>query len=272
MHLHEVDVDEEGLVGLRGRLKELQRRLLDIAVEEGNADDACLPVDHRRVDIFAIDLELLMRRLPRLGGQRALRHLVEHGAQVLRHVGEPFLVAIGVCVEMIEKGVFHLVIALRIGQRVIGLAKMPFAGEIGLVAALLQHGRQRPFRLRQAAALTLEGHGRQSAAVGDAPRLHCGAAGRAARLRVEGEEGQAFAGQPVDVRRRHAATFAAAVRTKIAIAGVVRNDQQDVRLLARRTDARLREGDAQRRQRSRNQRDCGHSEFSGLHHALPLFQ
>jgi len=102
---------------------------------------------------------------------------------------------------MIEKGVFHLVIALRIGQRVIGLAKMPFAGEIGLVAPFFSTDAA---SIPPSASRRLTWKARSSIrCVGMRPSaLRRG--GRAARLRVEGEEGQAFAGQPVDVRRRHA--------------------------------------------------------------------
>ena len=109
-----------------------------------------------------------------------------------RHVGKPGRIAIGVGVEMIEAAILHLVVALRIRQRVIGLAEMPLAGEEGLVAAGLQHRGQRPFRGRQATAFALEGHGRHAAAVRDAAGLHRGAAGRATRLGVEREERHAF--------------------------------------------------------------------------------
>ena len=249
MHLHEVDVDEERLVGrLRCLVEEVDRGLLDVAVEEWNADDALLAVDHGRVDVLAVDLELLDRLLPGLAGQRALGDLLEHGPQFRVHVGEPGRIGIGVGVEVIEADILHLVVALGVGQRVVGLAQVPFAGEVGLVAALLQHRRQRPFRRRQAAALALEGHGRHAAAVGDAARLHRRPSRRAARLGVEGEEGHALAGQAVDVRRRHAAPFAAAIRTEVTVAGVVGHDEQDVGLL-RRLCRRVSRAERERRKR-----------------------
>ena len=39
---------------------------------------------------------------------------------------------------MIEDDILHLVVALRVGKRVVGLAEMPFAGEEGLVAPVLR--------------------------------------------------------------------------------------------------------------------------------------
>jgi hypothetical protein len=67
VHLHEVDVDEEGLAGvLRHLVEELERRLLDVAVEEGNADDALLG----RVDVLAVDLEVLLGLLAGLRRER----------------------------------------------------------------------------------------------------------------------------------------------------------------------------------------------------------
>ena len=228
---------KNGLSDFAAVVEELERRLLDVAVEEGNADDAFLAVDHGRVDVLAVDLEVFRRRLAGLAGQRALGHLLEHRAQLRIHVGEPGRVGVGVGVEVIEAAVLHHVVALGVGQRVVGLAEVPLAGEVGLVAALLQHRGQRPFRRRQSAALALEGHGGHAAAVRDAPGLHRGAARRAARLGVEREEGHALVRHPVDVRRRHAAPLAAAVGTEVAVAGVVGHDEEDVGLARLRVRA-----------------------------------
>src|SRR6185436_6097441 len=107
-------------------------------------------------------------------------------------------------------------------------AKMPFAGEVGLIAALLQHRGERPFRRRQPAALALESYGSHPASIGNAAGLHRRASGRAAWLRVEREERDSFGGHAVDVGRRHATPLAATVGTEIAIAGVIRNDEQDI--------------------------------------------
>ena len=182
-----------------------------------------------RVDVLAVDLELLVGVLAGLAGQRALGHPLEHRPQLRVHVREPGRVGVGVGVEVVEADILHLVVALGVGQRVVGLAEVPLAGEECLVAARLQHGGQRPLRRRQAAALALEGHGRHAAAVRNAAGLHRGAAGRAARLGVEREERHALVRQPVDVGRRHAAPVAAAVGAEVAIAGVVGDDQDDVR-------------------------------------------
>ena len=105
---------------------------------------------------------------------------------------------------------------------------MPFAGEIGVVVGLLQHRAERPFRMRKSATLALEGDGGHAAAVGDAPGLDRGTARRAARLAVEIGEDHAFLREPVEVRGLHAPRLAAEIGAKIAPAGVVGDDQQDV--------------------------------------------
>ena len=249
VHLHEVDAHEERLAGLGRPVEVLERRLLDVLVEERDADDAL----RRRVDVLAVDLELLARRLPRVAGQSALGHLREHRAQLRGHVGEPGRVRVRVGVEMIEAGVLHLVVALGVGQRVVGLAQMPLAGEEGLVARRLQDRRQRPLLLRQPAALPLEGHRGHAAAVRDAPGLHRRAAGRAARLGVEREERHPLARQAVEARRGHPAPGAAAVGARVAVAEVVGQDQDDVGLLLR---GRRRSGQAYGgEQREKSERD-----------------
>jgi len=53
---------------------------------------------------------------------------------------------------------------------------------------------------------------------------------RAARLGVEGEEGHAFVGEPVEIRSRHAPALTAAVGPEIAIADVVAHDEENVGL------------------------------------------
>ena len=232
VHLHEVDAHEDRLARIRIAIEIVERRLFDVAVEERNADDAFAAVDDGRVDVLTVDLEFLTRRLARIARQRALGHPLEHRAQLRVHVREPGRVGVGVGIEVIEAAILHLVVALRIRQRVVGLAEMPFAGEEGLVAAGLEHRSQRPLRRRKTAALALEGHGRHAAAVRDAAGLHRRAAGRAARLRIEREERHALGRETVDVRRRHAAADAAAVGTEVAVAGVIRNDHDDVRLAA----------------------------------------
>ena len=73
------------------------------------------------------------------------------------------------------------------------------------------------------------------------PGLHGGAAGRAARLRVERNERHAFGRQPVDIRRRHAAGFPAPIGAGVAIAEVVGEDQDDVRFATRWSRGLLRQ-------------------------------
>src|SRR5262245_31378704 len=112
---------------------------------------------------------------------------------------------------------------------------MPLPGEVGLVPTLLEHGTERPFRFGQATALSLKGDGRHAATIGEAPGDHRRASWRAARLRVEGEERHPGSGHLVEVRRWHAAARTAAVRSEIAVAGVVGDDEEDVGFVGRPT-------------------------------------
>ena len=163
---------------------------------------------------------------PALPDSAPLVTLCEHRPQLRVHVREPGRVGVGVGVEMIEADILHLVVALRVGQRVVGLAEVPLAGEEGLVAARLEHRGQRPFGRRQAAALALERDRGHAAAVRDAAGLHRGPAGRAARLGVERQERHALVGQAVDIGRRHAAALAAAIGAEVAVAVIVGDDQE----------------------------------------------
>ena len=142
VHLHEVDAHEEGLRRAAVAIEIIDRRPLDVLVVERNADHALFAVDHRRIDVLAVDLEFLFRRLPGIARHRALRDLLEQLTKVRGHVREPGRIGIGVRVEMIEAGILHLVVALRIGERVVGFAEVPFASEERLVATGLEHGRQ----------------------------------------------------------------------------------------------------------------------------------
>ncbi|MNV83261.1 hypothetical protein D3C71_1770510 [compost metagenome] len=129
---------------------------------------------------------------------------------------------------MIEADVLHHVIALGIGQCVIGFAQVPFAGEVGVVATSFQHRGQRPFGGGQATTLTLEGYGSHAAAVGDTPGLHRRPTGRATWLGIERVKSDAFCRQLIDAGRRHASTDPTAVGTEVAIASVVGDDKQDI--------------------------------------------
>jgi hypothetical protein len=63
MHLHKVDVYEKRLVGRFGRLvKELHARALHVLVQKRDADPSLI----RRVHVFAIDVEILIRRFSNL--------------------------------------------------------------------------------------------------------------------------------------------------------------------------------------------------------------
>jgi len=78
VYLHEVDIDEEGLVGLGRFVQELQSRLLDIFIEERDPHESLVG----RVDVLAIDVEVLVRFLARLARERARSHLPEKRPQL----------------------------------------------------------------------------------------------------------------------------------------------------------------------------------------------
>jgi hypothetical protein len=133
VHLHEIDAHEERLARFGRLVQILDSRLLDIFVEERNADHALV----RGVDVLTVDLEVFGHLAARRAGQCALGDLLEHGAQLRIHVGEPGRVSVGVGIQMVEPDIFHFVVALGRGQGVIGFTQMPLAGEEGLVAPCL---------------------------------------------------------------------------------------------------------------------------------------
>ncbi len=195
---------------------------------------------------------------PALPESEPLVTFVEHLPQLRVHVGEPLRVAVGVRVQVVQERVLHHVVALGVGQRVVGLTQMPLAGEVGLVARGLEDGGQGPLRLRQPAALALEGHRRHAAAVRDASGLHRRAPRRAAGLRVEREEGHPLVRHAVEGGRGHSAPFAASIGTEVPIAGVVRHDQQDVRL-------RRGEGEAREEGQQECNERCGQPRLTSVH-------
>src|SRR5215475_15650638 len=112
---------------------------------------------------------------------------------------------------MIEEAILHHVETMGVRQGVIRLAQVPLSREIRLVAAGLQYRSQRPFRLRQAAALALESDCGHAAAIRKAPRDHCSTSRRAAWLPIERKEGDPFFRHSIQIRRRHATPRAATI-------------------------------------------------------------
>ncbi len=134
MYFHEVYADKERCIGFLGFLKKREPGLLDIGIKEGDADNTLI----RRVDVFPVDLEVLDGLFSRLAGERAFRDFLEHLSQFRVHRREPVRIAIGVRIKVIQENMLHLVITLRVRQRIVGFPQVPFPGEIGLVARLLE--------------------------------------------------------------------------------------------------------------------------------------
>src|SRR6476620_9464742 len=63
MHLHEIDAHEKWRRRVNVALKIVERRLLDILVKEGNADETLV----RCVDVLSVDLEVLVGCLTSIG-------------------------------------------------------------------------------------------------------------------------------------------------------------------------------------------------------------
>lgn len=152
VHLHEVDVHEERLFGVLDGIEIIERGLLHVFVVERDADDALVWA----VDVLPVDLELFLGLFARIAGKRALGHLRVHVAQFRVHFREPFGIGVSVGVEVVEATVFHHVIAISVGKRVVGFTQVPLAGEEGLVAGGLEHGGQGPFCCWKPAALALK--------------------------------------------------------------------------------------------------------------------
>ena len=138
-------------------------------------------------------------------------------------------VVVGVDAWVIGTEVLHLVEAVldRIGVGLV--AQVPFSGEVGRVAVLLEEfGNRRRFLL-QGVRITGSDHDRESRANRDPPGHERSAARGAARLAIPVREHRALRGDAVDVRRRVAEGLAAAWHvTEVAPAGVVRHEHDDV--------------------------------------------
>ena len=110
-------------------------------------------------------------------------------------------------------------------------AEMPFAPHAGGVALRRQQLRNGDLPQRQSVRPATDrdfiGPGADGEAAGHEGRPR----GRALRLDVEIEQAHAFAGERVDARGGGAAKNAAAVGAEFAIAEVVREHEDDVRLL-----------------------------------------
>ncbi|MNO89175.1 hypothetical protein D3C76_806510 [compost metagenome] len=230
VHFHEVDVDEERLVRFGCGVEKLQGGFFHVVVKERNADHAGFAVYDRGVHVLAVDLEFFDRFFPRLAGQCALGDPLEHLAGLRIHVREPGGVCVGVGVEVVQADVLHHVVTLGIGQRIIGFAQVPLAGEVGVVATGFQHRCQCPLGGWQATALALEGHGGHAATIGNTPGLHGRPTRCAAWLGIKRVKSDAFCRQLIDAGRRHASTDPTAVGAQVAIAGIVGDDKQNVGL------------------------------------------
>src|SRR5262249_10512539 len=95
MHLHEIDAHEDRLVRPGHLVEVLERRLLDIFVKERNAAHSTVGCFH----VLTVNREILMRWLPCVSRQRALRYAIEHLAQVWGHIREPGWVTVGVALR-----------------------------------------------------------------------------------------------------------------------------------------------------------------------------
>ena len=187
-------------------------------------------VDVQLRDVACVDLRDLARRLARHALEDSSGDLLEEGAHLRAHGLMPTIHRIGVRVEVVEEGVLHLVIAMRDRQGIVRFPQMPLAGEVCVVAALLQHRGQGPFGRGQATTLTLKRHRRHAAPVRETAGLHGCPARSAAWLPVERPKLNALTGERIEVGSGHAPAFAASVDAQIPPTGIVGDEQDDVGL------------------------------------------
>ena len=150
----------------------------------------------------------------------------------------------GVCrrdaVELVEALVLRLAVGLG--------AKVPFAEDRGGVAGVAQHLGHGDFLRRQRDGRPLDRNQRQPGADGIAPRHQGCARRRAGGLDQELRQPQTFGGELVDARRRRPAQLPAAVDPDVAVADVVGENEQDIRLRLLRGCGRDHHGSEQGQQ------------------------
>src|ERR1051326_120272 len=125
-------------------------------------------------------------------------------------------------VELVEALVLRLAVGLR--------AEMPLAEDRRGIAGGAQHFGHGDFLRRQRDIRPLDRNQRKSGADGIAPGHQGGARRRAGWLDQKLGQPQAFRRQAVDARSWRPSQLSAAVHAKVAIADVVGEDEQDVRL------------------------------------------
>jgi hypothetical protein len=140
-------------------------------------------------------------------------------------------VGIGVDPGIVGEEVLHGVETMIDRHRVDGVAEMPLAGEVGLIAVLLEElGDGRRLRTKFVGVAGRD-HDRERGAYRQAAGHERGAAGGATRLPVPFGEGRALGGEPVEVRGRGVAGLATAIDAEVTPAGVVghEHDSQQVK-------------------------------------------
>jgi hypothetical protein len=113
------------------------------------------------------------------------------------------------------------------------IAKMPFSEMSCGIAFFREHLGDGLFPLHKPVGPPGDRHAVRTGANRVPPSHHTRPARRALRLNIEIEQLRAFAGEPVDVRRRCAPQEAAAVTNHFAVSEVVHQDEQDVRIHVR---------------------------------------
>ena len=207
-----------------------------------------------------VSVVALHGRLARLAFPFVLVHdLLIHGPILLVILREPGVcvwrrVFVGIDPGVVGGVVLHLVEAVLGGIKLGHVAKMPFAGEVGLIAVLpveLGDGRRlRPKAVRVAG----NDHDRQCCADRDAPGHERGAARRATGLAVPAREHCAFPGHAIDVRRGMPERRASEVHTVVAPAHVVAHEHDDVGLFVLCHNRSRADADQETRRGERSQR------------------
>ena len=223
MHLGEGVDQVEGLLRLGRALDEIDRPvrevLIDVAHRLGGVERIG---DGQRTALLAVDHGVVLAQA--LEGRQPLG--VEHQLRVL-----PLVHVLGVLADHRQEAV-ELVVADLLRLHPFAFADMPLAGEPGDIAIVAQQLGGADFVGPGVLGRVVAGEQRtrQAAARRKSPGHHRRTRRRAERRRIGGGQLQPLGRKRVDVRRGRADHRTAAEGAGVAVAHVVDEDDQDVRL------------------------------------------
>ena len=214
MGIREADIEEEWLSGLCRRASEMHRRLRDLALHQAAIVHRIGPYLFHRAGRIGLPDVRLGRGNHGFGQAAALHGVAIQGA--IRGFEDP-----------------HVVLIETLARRpaLLARAEMPLACHTSRVARALEQFAEshlaRLERVRRAAG----DDGREAQPLRIAPGDQCRPRGCAGWLDQVLRQAQTLRGNGIDAWRRHAADFAPAIGTNIAVADVVAEHDDDVRFV-----------------------------------------